>query len=95
MKKGGYTIAYVDNTPSTGQDRTRTVRRVECDLLFDPSSNRPHCQACQSLRSTLRSAVHRDLKRDCTSVAGSHTNYIHLTPAEQSERMKNLQRDLI
>ena len=94
MKKGGYTIAYVDNTPSTGQDHTRTVRRVECDLLFDPSSDRLRCQACQSLRSTLRSAVHRDLKRDCTSVADSHTNYIHLTPSEQSERMKNLHQSL-
>ena len=48
--------------------------------------------ACQSFRSTLRSAVHRS-SQDNTAVS-SHTNYIHLTPDEKNERLKNLHQSL-
>ena len=48
------------------------------------------CQACQSFRSTLQSAVHR---RSHNTAISSHTNYIHLTP-DENMRMKNLHQSL-
>ena len=89
MKKGGDVIAYLD---STSPDGHCSVRRAECDVIFDHLSRRVRCQACQSFRSTLRSAVHRS-SHDNTAVS-SHTNYIHLTPDEKNERLKNLHQSL-
>ena len=90
MKKGGDIIAYLDKTSLDGH---QSVRRVECDVIYDHLSRRVRCQACQSFRSTLRSAVHRSSHNDSTAIS-SHTNYIHLTPDEKDERMKNLHQSL-
>jgi hypothetical protein len=84
MKKGGDTIAYLDNTSLNGQ---QSVRRVECDVIYDHASRRIRCQACQS------SAVYRSSHDDSTAVS-SHTKYIHLTPDEKDKRMKNLHQSL-
>ena len=85
MKKGGDVIAYLNKTSPDGH---HSVRRVECEMIFDHQSRRVRCQACQSFRSTLRSAVHRN-SHDNTAVSStSHTNYIHLTPDEKNQRLK-------
>ena len=92
IKKGGDVIAYLDNSSLVG---CRSVRRVECEIICDLSSRRLRCQACQSFRSTLRSAVHRTISsKDDNTAASSHTNYKHLTPDEKSQRMKNLHQSL-
>ena len=84
MKKGDV-IAYLDKTSPDGH---HSVRRVECEMIFDHQSSRVRCQACQSFRSTLQSAVHRN-SHDNTAVSStSHTNYIHLTPDEKNQRLK-------
>ena len=90
MKKGGDIIAYLDNSSLVD---CRSVRRVGCDLIYHHSSRRLRCQACQSFRSTLRSAVHRS-SQDGNTAASSHTNYKHLTPEEKNQRMKNLLHSL-
>ena len=103
-KKGGTIdgnrgpVAYIDKVPvmgSDGQNYPCTVRRVECELLCQRSSDNPaRCQYCQSHRPVLRKAISRNSNSSASTAASSHTNYIHLTPAEKNERMRNLQQSL-
>ena len=50
IKKGGDAIAYLDKTSPDGH---LSVRRVECEVIFDHLSHCVCCQACKSFRSTL------------------------------------------
>ena len=90
----GDVIASIDNsvvTDHSGKQYQCTVRRVDCDILCEKSSQYPlRCKSCQSFRSTLRSMVSRQSNESDSHIsASSHTRYRDLTPAEKDERMKN------
>ena len=93
----GNTVAYIDEHPvidSGGQSHTRTIRRVDCDILREPSGQFPlRCRSCQSFRLTLRSSVSRLSNVDHTS-ASSHASYSRLSPADKDQRLKNLHSSL-
>ena len=95
----GDVIASIDNSvvrDHSGKQYQCTVRRVDCDLLCEKSSQYPlRCKSCQSFRSTLRSMVSRQSNdRDSRTSASSHTRYCDLTPAEKDKRLKNLHQAL-
>lgn len=95
----GATVAFIDSTQvtdSTGQHYSRTIRRVDCEVICERSGKYPtRCKACQTCRSTLRSSVSRQnaVSDDHTS-ADSHTPYCSLTPAEKDQRLKHLHQSL-
>lgn len=98
-KGNGDVVAFVDNslvTDHSGRQYQCTVRRVDCDMLCERSSQYPlRCKSCQTFRSTLRSLVSRQSNEsDSHTSASSHTRYCDLTPAEKDERMKNIHRTL-
>ena len=95
----GDVVAFIDKsyvTDHSGKQYQCTVRRVDCDMLCERSSQYPlRCKSCQSLRPTLRSLVSRQSNEsDNHTSASSHTRYQDLTPAEKDERMKSLHRAL-
>ena len=95
----GDVVAFIDNslvTDHSGKQYQCTVRRVDCDMLCERSSQYPlRCKSCQTFRSTLRSLVSRQSNEsDSHTSASSHTRYCDLTPAEKDERMKNIHRTL-
>ena len=95
----GDVIASIDNSvvrDHSGKQYQCTVRRVDCDLLCEKSSQYPlHCKSCQSFRSTLRSMVSRQSnERDSRTSTSSHTRYCDLTPAKKDKRLKNLHQAL-
>ena len=106
--KGGYVrggrgngdvVAFIDKSSVTDHSVKQyqcTVRRVDCDVLCERSSQYPLCyKSCQLLRSTLRSLVScQSNESDSHTSSSSHTRYRDLTPAEKDERMKNLHRAL-
>ena len=59
----GDVIASIHNSAvidHSGKQYQCTVRRVDCDMLCEKSSQYPlHCRSCQSFRSTLHSMVSR------------------------------------
>ena len=91
----GDTIAFLDHKPvinSDGQSHPCSVRRVDCEVICEPTDPYPlRCQVCQSFRPTLR-AIRSRVRRDDPTTISSHTNYIHLTSSEKNERMKNLHK---
>ena len=91
----GDVVAFIDKSSvadHSGKQYQYTVRRVDCDMLCERSSQYPlRCKSCQSMRSTLRSLVScQSNESDSHTSASSHTRYRDLTPAEKDERMKNL-----
>ena len=86
MMKGNETIGCVDRShvvTYNGQNYPCTVRRTNCDLILKESGR---CQACMSLRSTLRSAVSRNsVDREKRRSPSSHTNFRFLSPAEKNQ----------
>ena len=95
----GDVVAFIDKssvTDHSGKQYQCTVRRVDCDMLCERSSQYPlHCKSCQSLRSTLCSLVSRQSNESASNTsASSHTRYRDLTPAKQDERLKSLHRAL-
>ena len=97
----GDVIASIDNSvvrDHSGKQYQCIVRRVDCDLLCEKSSQYPlRCKSCQSFRSTLRSMISRQSnERDSRTSASSHTRYMYcdLTPAEKDKRLKNLHQAL-
>ena len=97
LRGSGDTVAYIDEHPvidSRGQHHTRTIRRVDCDILREPSGQYPlRCRSCQSFHSTLQSSVSRLSTVDHTS-ASSHASYSRLSPADKDQRLKNLHSSL-
>ncbi len=93
----GDTVAFIDEHPVTdskGQSHPRTIRRVDCAILCEPSGQYPlRCRSCQSFRSTLRSSVCRLNDVDRTA-ATSHASYASLSPGEKDQRLKNLHQSL-
>ena len=89
----GDVVAFIDKHPiidSKGQSHSRTVRRVDCDLLCEPCGQHPlRCRSCQSFRSTLRSSVSRLNGVDHTA-ATSHARFNSLSPADKDQRLRNL-----
>ena len=95
----GDIIASIDNSTvvdHSGKAYQCTVRRVDCDVLCEKSSQYPlRCQSCQAFRSTLRSMVsRRSNESDSHTSVSSHTRYRDLTSGDKDERMKNLHRAL-
>lgn len=90
MKKGNDTIAYIDRSHTVVHNEQIfpcTVRRVSCELILKKGGR---CQACISLRSTLRSAVSRNsLSGENRTSPSSHTNFRFLSPTEKDQRLKN------
>lgn len=93
----GETVVFVDERPvidSRGESHPRTVRRVDCDILCEPSGRNPlRCQSCQSFRSTLRSSLSRLNGVDRTA-GDSHASYKSLSPADKDQRLRNLHHSL-
>ena len=96
----GDMIVFVDHcsvTDDCGKQYQSTVRRVDCELLCERSSQHPlrRCRLCQSFWSTLRSlATRQSTRSDRHTSASSHIWYRDLTSAEKDDRMKNLHRAL-
>ena len=69
----GDVITSIDNsvvTDHSGKQYQCTVRRVDCDMLCERSSQYPlHCKSCQPFRSTLRSLISRQ-----SNESDSHTS---------------------
>lgn len=93
----GDTVAFIDESPVTdskGQSHPQTVRRVDCDILCEPSNEHPlPCQSCRAFRSTLRSAACRINTVDRTA-ASSHASYASLSPKEKDKRLQNVHQSL-
>ena len=98
MNGQGGTVAHIDRVPvvgSDGQHYPHAVRRVECDVLCQRSSDNPaRCKYCQSHRDALHKAISRRSDSNANTAASSHTNSVHLTPAQKNERIRNLQTSL-
>ena len=93
----GDTVAFIDNHPvndCSGQSHPCTVRRVDCDILCNPSRYTLRCKSCQLFRCTLRSSVNRVTNVDDRTSATSHTSYRDLSSAEKDTRLKNLHHSL-
>ena len=76
----GDVVAFIDKssvTDHSGNQYQCTVRRVDCDMLWERSSQYPlRCKSCQSLRSTR--FAHWSLIKvmsDSHTSASSHTRY--------------------
>ena len=95
QRENGDMVAFIDEhlvTDSRGQSHPCTVRRVDCDILCEPSAQCPQrCRSCQGFRSTLRSSVSR-IHEDNRTSATSHTKYSNLSPGEKDSRLSNLHR---
>lgn len=98
-QRKGDTVAFIDNHPvndCSGQSHPCTVRRVDCDILCNPSRYTLRCKSCQLFRCTctLRSSVNRVTNVDDHTSATSHTSYRDLSSAEKDTRLTNLHHSL-
>ena len=97
QRGNGETVAFIDEHPvvdSKGKGHSCTIRRVDCEILCEPSGRYPlRCRSCQSFRSTLRSSICRLNELDPTS-ASSHASYKSLSTAEKDERLRNVSHSL-